>query len=65
MVCRASAISSALHADQQAVGESVERRFAEITEKRIRRGSFPSVASLEKAIREYLDHYNEEPKLLA
>jgi hypothetical protein len=22
----------------------------------------PSVASLEKAIREYLDHYNEEPK---
>jgi hypothetical protein len=40
----------------------VERWFAEITEKRIRRGSFPSVASLEKAIREYLDHYNEEPK---
>jgi hypothetical protein len=40
----------------------VERWFAELTEKRIRRGSFLSVASLEKAIREYLDHYNENPK---
>jgi transposase len=40
----------------------IERWFAEITEKRIRRGSFTSVASLEKAIREYLDHYNENPK---
>jgi transposase len=40
----------------------VERWFAEITEKRIRRGSFTSVCSLEKAIREYLEHYNEKPK---
>jgi len=40
----------------------VERWFAEITEKRIRRGSFTSVASLEKAIQEYLDHNNENPK---
>ena len=40
----------------------VERWFAELTEKRIRRGSFLSVASLEKAIREYLDHSNEHPK---
>ncbi len=40
----------------------IERWFAEITEKRIRRGSFTSVASLEKAIREYLEHYNESPK---
>jgi hypothetical protein len=39
----------------------VEGWFAELTEKRIRRGSFLSVASLEKAIREYLDHYNENP----
>jgi transposase len=40
----------------------VERWFAEITEKRIRRGSFTSVSSLEKAIQEYLDHHNQEPK---
>ncbi len=40
----------------------VERWFAEITEKRIRRGSFTSVRSLEKAILEYLEHNNENPK---
>jgi len=40
----------------------VERWFAEITEKRIRRGSFTSVPSLEKAIQDYLTHNNEHPK---
>jgi transposase len=40
----------------------IERWFAEITEKRIRRGSFTSIPSLEKAIHEYLDHNNENPK---
>ena len=40
----------------------VERWFTEITEKRIRRGSFPTVRSLEKAIHEYLDLNNENPK---
>jgi transposase len=40
----------------------VERWFAGITEKRIRRGSFKSVPSLEKAIQEYLDYNNEKPK---
>jgi transposase len=40
----------------------VERWFAEITEKRIRRGSFEGVRSLEKAIHEYLDHHNQNPK---
>jgi transposase len=40
----------------------VERWFAGITEQRIRRGSFTSVKSLEKAIREYLDHNNQNPK---
>jgi transposase len=40
----------------------VERWFAGITEKRIRRGSFTSVPSLEKAIREYLEHNNQSPK---
>jgi transposase len=40
----------------------VERWFAGITEKRIRRGSFTSVPSLEKAIQEYLAYNNEHPK---
>ena len=40
----------------------VERWFAEITNKRIRRGTFDSVAALEKAIYEYLAAWNENPK---
>lgn len=40
----------------------VERFFAEITEKRIRRGVFRSVQELEQAIRDYLDQYNQDPK---
>jgi transposase len=40
----------------------VERFFAEITERRIRRGVFRSVAALEAAIREYLEHHNASPK---
>jgi transposase len=40
----------------------VERWFREITDKRIRRGSFHSVAELEQAIGEYLVHNNQQPK---
>ena len=40
----------------------VERFFAEITEKRIRRGAFRSVAELERAIMDYLEHHNQDPK---
>jgi len=40
----------------------VERFFAEITEKQIRRGVFRSVAALEKAIMEYLATHNENPR---
>jgi transposase len=40
----------------------VERFFAEITTKRIRRGIFRSVAELEDAIHDYLDHHNADPK---
>jgi transposase len=40
----------------------VERFFGRITEDRIRRGVFRSVAELKAAIREYLDHYNANPK---
>jgi transposase len=40
----------------------VERFFAEITEKRLRRGAFRSVPSLEQAITEYLAQHNRNPK---
>ena len=40
----------------------VERFFAEITRKRIRRGVFRSVAELQTAIDDYLDHHNANPK---
>lgn len=40
----------------------VERFFAEITRRRIRRGSFTSVAALERAICEYLSNHNAKAK---
>ena len=40
----------------------VERWFAELTNKRIRRGVFRSVKDLESAIREYIAAHNEDPK---
>lgn len=43
----------------------VERFFAEITEKRIRRGVFRSVKQLEQAILDYLKHHNKSPKPFA
>ena len=40
----------------------VERWFAELTNKRIRRGVFRSVKELESAIREFIAIHNEDPK---
>jgi len=40
----------------------VERWFRELTEKAIRRGSFLSVPDLKKAIEEFMDAWNENPK---
>ena len=40
----------------------VERFFAQITERRIRRGSFRSVEELERAIEDYLKTHNEKPR---
>lgn len=40
----------------------VERLFAEVTAKAIRRGSFLSVHRLEQAIMEFLDAHNDDPK---
>ena len=38
----------------------VERFFAEITRRRIRRGTFPTLRSLEQAIRDYLQDHNQD-----
>lgn len=40
----------------------IERWFRELTQKRLRRGTFASLADLQKAIQEYLDENNRQPK---
>lgn len=40
----------------------VERWFAELTNKKIRRGTHRSTRQLESAIYDYIEHCNEEPK---
>jgi transposase len=40
----------------------IERWFAEITRKRIRRGTFRSVAELIRAIEDYIGTYNQNPR---
>jgi transposase len=40
----------------------VERFFAQITERRIRRGTFRRVAELEQAIEDYLQAHNQKPR---
>jgi transposase len=41
----------------------VERWFREITDKRIRRGSFRNVPELIAAIQEYLENHNQNPRI--
>ena len=40
----------------------IERWFAEIARKRIRRGTFHSVRDLIKAINDYIKFYNKKPR---
>ena len=40
----------------------VERWFAELTNKQLRRGAHRSVRELETAIREFIDAHHEDPK---
>ena len=42
----------------------VERFFAMLTQKQVRRGVFTSVHQLEKCLRDYLLCYNENPRPL-
>jgi transposase len=40
----------------------LERFFAELTRKRVRRGSFRSVRELQRAIREYVTEHNRHAR---
>ena len=40
----------------------IERWFAQITEQRIRRDAFRNVEELERAILDYIDAHNQNPK---
>jgi hypothetical protein len=40
----------------------VERWFAPLTEKQLRRGAHRGIRELEEAIRAYLGHHNRHPK---
>jgi len=41
----------------------VERWFREITDKRIRRGTFRNVTALIDAIKNYIDNHNQNPQV--
>lgn len=41
----------------------LERWFCEITQKRIRRGTFKNVATLVRAIKEYIENHNQNPHI--
>jgi len=56
------ALQAALHTDQRIMAEPRRTLFAEITSKRIRRGSYTSVGDLEAAIYDYLGQHNAKPK---
>src|SRR5580700_4911026 len=51
-----------LRAHQLQLAQLIERWFAELTNKRIRRDSFRSVEDLVAAIEEFLAVWNEKPK---
>ena len=63
MAQAAQAFSSALHATSSSWLNLVERWFREITDKRIRRGTFRSVKELVAAIEDYLAKHNENPQV--
>ena len=62
VVAPASAVSRPLHADRRSWMNLVERWFAALTEKQLRRGLHRSTRELETAVRRYIDITNERPK---
>jgi len=56
-----SPVPSPLHAYLSSWLNLVERWFAELTNKWLRRGTHRSTKELESAITTWIDHWNEEP----
>jgi hypothetical protein len=57
-----AAVSSALHPHHTSWLNQVERWFALLTQRQIKRGSHRSVSELEAAIREFIAIHNQQPK---
>jgi len=55
-------LAPAFHPDLQFLVNLIERWFKELTDKRLRRGVFTSVADLTAAITTWAQHWNENPK---
>src|SRR5215472_16072231 len=62
LVCYPSSLPAPLHPHWFVVAKSNRTRFAEITAKRIRRGTFRSVKELIAAIEGYIRENNNNPK---
>lgn len=62
LVCETAPLACALHPDIGIVDQQVERFFALLTERALKRGVFRSVRDLEQAMKAYIDATNAEPK---
>ena len=59
---KTSPLAPALHPHLSSWVNLVERWFKELTDKRLRRGRFTSVADLIDAITTWAEHWNNDPK---
>jgi hypothetical protein len=55
-------LAPALHPTSSSWLNLIERWFKELTDKRLRRGRFTSVADLTRAITSWAEHWNTDPK---
>ena len=62
MAVRAPPLRPALHPDRSSWLNLVERWFAELTNKKLRRGAHRSVRELNADIRAWIETWNEDPK---
>ena len=62
LAARASPLPLALHPDQRSWLNLVERWFAELTTKKLRRGTHRSVRALNADIRAWIKTWNDDPK---
>ena len=62
MASQTPSLPPSLHPASASWLNQIERWFAEITNRQIRRGSYRSTRELVQAIEDYLAVYNEDPK---